>query len=1119
MSAPDLSEDEMLAAALALSTSGGPMDVDDDTDESDAEELAAALALSAPAQDSGDSVDDEEDEAAVLAAALALSTGGRASSDDGAPPPAPPLVRVTSGPRPSFVRLEQMDEVSRESLDAINAMYHSDGIKFTDPDFPPLPRSLYSSAASETTWKCRACQTRNPLPAHSHSAEDVIALMRAPSSRTIACATCGAVSSELEVAMRPSGWMRPAFLRDDLTMMASTTPWVVFREQPRPDDIRQGGVGNCWFVCALSILAQRPELVRRVLLTDEFNPAAAYRVRLCRAGTWHTVLVDDTLPINALGMLAYLKAARRSLWGALIEKAAAKLWGSYEALAGGTFAEAFAMLTGFPVQTIRLGRLKRPEFRDADAETRVDATKMARRDVDIAKVNAEWVAEHGSEEEACDELFGQLYSYMQSGFLVGASSFIVPGSPSQDALLAEARGSGLQVPHAYGVLDVVALAPDTAVDFGASKGRAQRLVKLRNPNGRAGWKGAWAYDARGAGFHSADPRWTWSRRQQLKLSHEDQGVFWMGMDDFFKLFAEITVCRMLDDHLEARLPGWLASAFGPGEALALDVFKHTRIEVTAYQEGHSSRGEGSHKTLVDLGVCVLKCQSASARAAAELSGGGGGGAFGGGFAGAFGGGFGAFGSRAAGSNPHGSLVARAERVAHGAGAHCSATLPHDDYPTTRYVILPLCFGHARSMEPRKFMVALHSPSPLTIETVPVSAPMLASALIEMTVQNGKRGLNLVDTSKIMDADVCNVYSLHEEAGIIVVAENLTNNAYFRVECEADSSIGCVRSLLVAARARCSAHSPSHSPTHTPRCRYVSTRNVLFCQDVLPPRSRQVLFILSVDIAKKRHAAGLGFSARMVDGAGGDFAHVPALANLGELEGLHTPLPIYTSLEGADAEQEEDGVGGVDTTSLADSLRSLMSGGGGGGSAPAAATPAGALDAKGGAEAAAAGAAGSAASTVASLSAASEQRVAATDARAAAAATGVAASAAQPAAADEGAAATDPAAGRKRSRANDALPATSSPPAQRASLSTRASPAARLPESLASAAERDAFDLVRKIVDNLLTKTGAKYRRLPRTNAKLVRVLFSCASAVRALVDVAVSFCYVPLHFTRILLTV
>ena len=76
---------------------------------------------------------------------------------------------------------------------------------------------------------------------------------------------------------------------------------------------------------------------------------APSQVRLCLAGAWHTVLIDDVFPVNGLSCLAYLKAARRQLWAPLIEKAAAKLHGSYEALAGGTFSEAFSLLTGCPV--------------------------------------------------------------------------------------------------------------------------------------------------------------------------------------------------------------------------------------------------------------------------------------------------------------------------------------------------------------------------------------------------------------------------------------------------------------------------------------------------------------------------------------------------------------------------------------------------------------------------------------------------------------------------------------------------------------------------------------------------------------------------------------------------
>ena len=52
--------------------------------------------------------------------------------------------------------------------------------------------------------------------------------------------------------------------------------------------------------------------------------------------------------------------------------------------------------------------------------------------------------------------------------------------------------------------------------------------------------------------------------------------------------------------------GWRASAFGAGEAIAIDVYAHAKVEITAHQEAHVDRGAGSFDTLVDLGVIVLK---------------------------------------------------------------------------------------------------------------------------------------------------------------------------------------------------------------------------------------------------------------------------------------------------------------------------------------------------------------------------------------------------------------------------------------------------------------------------------------------------------------------------------
>ncbi len=59
----------------------------------------------------------------------------------------------------------------------------------------------------------------------------------------------------------------------------SNVPWEVFRGDPRPDDIRQGIVGNCWFVCALSALAEAPENLRRIVLTRSYSHAGAYQAR------------------------------------------------------------------------------------------------------------------------------------------------------------------------------------------------------------------------------------------------------------------------------------------------------------------------------------------------------------------------------------------------------------------------------------------------------------------------------------------------------------------------------------------------------------------------------------------------------------------------------------------------------------------------------------------------------------------------------------------------------------------------------------------------------------------------------------------------------------------------
>jgi calpain-15 len=55
---------------------------------------------------------------------------------------------------------------------------------------------------------------------------------------------------------------------------------VVFENDIDPNDIRQGQLGDCWFLSALSSLAERPGMVRRLFITQEYNKEGIYQIKI-----------------------------------------------------------------------------------------------------------------------------------------------------------------------------------------------------------------------------------------------------------------------------------------------------------------------------------------------------------------------------------------------------------------------------------------------------------------------------------------------------------------------------------------------------------------------------------------------------------------------------------------------------------------------------------------------------------------------------------------------------------------------------------------------------------------------------------------------------------------------
>lgn len=123
-----------------------------------------------------------------------------------------------------------------------------------------------------------------------------------------------------------------------------------------PRDSRQGGIGDCWLVAAISGMAEFPNYLRdEIFQTKEIPEDGKYEFKLFdwRSGEWKVITIDDYLPCMAGSLeepetasTMYAKLPSGKMWAALLEKAIAKLMGGYHALDGGVPTIGFEMMTG-----------------------------------------------------------------------------------------------------------------------------------------------------------------------------------------------------------------------------------------------------------------------------------------------------------------------------------------------------------------------------------------------------------------------------------------------------------------------------------------------------------------------------------------------------------------------------------------------------------------------------------------------------------------------------------------------------------------------------------------------------------------------------------------------------
>ena len=125
----------------------------------------------------------------------------------------------------------------------------------------------------------------------------------------------------------------------------------IFEDNIKCNNISQGDLGTCYFLEALSVLSNYGELLYQLFPKEVLNNSGYYEICLYHNGEWQKVLVDDYFLIrkdnNGKNAFAFTQPVNDCLYSCFLEKAYAKILGSYADANGGCEHNAFKALTGF----------------------------------------------------------------------------------------------------------------------------------------------------------------------------------------------------------------------------------------------------------------------------------------------------------------------------------------------------------------------------------------------------------------------------------------------------------------------------------------------------------------------------------------------------------------------------------------------------------------------------------------------------------------------------------------------------------------------------------------------------------------------------------------------------
>ena len=98
----------------------------------------------------------------------------------------------------------------------------------------------------------------------------------------------------------------------------------------RTSGLTTGKEGNQYFISTIEMMTTHDERIDKLFITKEKNQIGIYHLKLFVNGLRTSIVIDDFVPCNPeTGKPAFIYSTFQEIWAILLEKAWAKLHGSY----------------------------------------------------------------------------------------------------------------------------------------------------------------------------------------------------------------------------------------------------------------------------------------------------------------------------------------------------------------------------------------------------------------------------------------------------------------------------------------------------------------------------------------------------------------------------------------------------------------------------------------------------------------------------------------------------------------------------------------------------------------------------------------------------------------------